>query len=477
GTVQAGGCAVEVSNKGTVTLAGGAFSTVNENAASVRAQGVAVLNVTGPDVEIDRLSAGNGTQVSLTAGTYNKIVTGHLITLSSLLVKGCAYYRNGSPIALEELPKYDADSYKATLTGPVTVGVCTHPGLKATPDEGGGTHSGKCAYCSYAVEKVDCAYGEYQHDENSHWKTCKVCGYENKEAHIWTLACDPNKNGSGMLNYDYCIRCDREQGHFTVTVNVPDGLIYGQTGGIAPTCTVEPEKEYDHLIWQLADSEGEPLHMEHNPEMGRDTLPADLPAGDYQLFVEGRTLTGELVFSGYAEFTVAPAQLTDVFTLSETEFTYDKTEHKPTVTAEGLTGNTDYTVSYSDNVNAGEATVTVTGKGNYTGTVEKKFTINKAVPNIPTLNVLLFYGQKLSDITLPTGGGIPDGAWTWADPNAQPKASGEMYSAAFTPDDTANYKSVPEVAVEVNVRADAPEITVNVPDRQQVGKAVEIGYT
>lgn len=52
----------------------------------------------------------------------------------------------------------------------------------------------------------------------------------------------------------------------------------------------------------------------------------------------------------------------------------------PTVTLSGktLTSGTDYTVSYSNNTNAGTATVAIVGKGNYTGTVTKNFTIKKA---------------------------------------------------------------------------------------------------
>ncbi|MBQ6662700.1 MAG: cell wall-binding repeat-containing protein, partial [Firmicutes bacterium] len=42
-----------------------------------------------------------------------------------------------------------------------------------------------------------------------------------------------------------------------------------------------------------------------------------------------------------------------------------------------LKSGTDYTVSYKNNVNPGTATVTITGKGNYTGTVSKTFTIVK----------------------------------------------------------------------------------------------------
>lgn len=41
-----------------------------------------------------------------------------------------------------------------------------------------------------------------------------------------------------------------------------------------------------------------------------------------------------------------------------------------------LTFNTDYTVSYRNNTNAGTATITVTGKGNYSGSIQKTFKIN-----------------------------------------------------------------------------------------------------
>lgn len=43
-----------------------------------------------------------------------------------------------------------------------------------------------------------------------------------------------------------------------------------------------------------------------------------------------------------------------------------------------LVKDTDYTVKYTDNVNAGTATSTITGTGNYTGTTTKNFTISKA---------------------------------------------------------------------------------------------------
>ena len=58
---------------------------------------------------------------------------------------------------------------------------------------------------------------------------------------------------------------------------------------------------------------------------------------------------------------------------------------------------TDYTVSYSDNINAGSATVTITGNGDYGGTVEKTFTITRAPLTITALNDTIVYGDEPSN--------------------------------------------------------------------------------
>ena len=67
--------------------------------------------------------------------------------------------------------------------------------------------------------------------------------------------------------------------------------------------------------------------------------------------------------------------------LNPTTYTYDGTEKKPGVTVKDgtntLTVGTDYSFVYSNNINAGTGKVTITGKGNYTGTKIVNFTINK----------------------------------------------------------------------------------------------------
>ena len=65
-----------------------------------------------------------------------------------------------------------------------------------------------------------------------------------------------------------------------------------------------------------------------------------------------------------------------------------------------LTKNTDYTISYKNNVNAGTATIIITGKGNYTGTVEKTFKINgDENPITVTGNTLTYNGKAQNLVT------------------------------------------------------------------------------
>lgn len=68
------------------------------------------------------------------------------------------------------------------------------------------------------------------------------------------------------------------------------------------------------------------------------------------------------------------------------KYIYDGKEKKPEVivkdeSSQKLTLSKDYKISYSDNIDAGEGNVTITGLGNYEGQVEKHFSIEKAEQN------------------------------------------------------------------------------------------------
>jgi hypothetical protein len=68
--------------------------------------------------------------------------------------------------------------------------------------------------------------------------------------------------------------------------------------------------------------------------------------------------------------------------------TYTGNQIKPGVTVKyGSTTfakNTDYTVTYGENTEYGKATITITGIGNMTGTVTKKFSIVTETPKLKT---------------------------------------------------------------------------------------------
>lgn len=93
-------------------------------------------------------------------------------------------------------------------------------------------------------------------------------------------------------------------------------------------------------------------------------------------------------------------------TLSQTSYTYDGTTHTPTVTVvkdgRTLTAGTDYTLAYADNINAGTATATVTGTGNYEGTNSATFTINpkKLIPSITGTTTKTYDGTNATPVGL-----------------------------------------------------------------------------
>lgn len=106
------------------------------------------------------------------------------------------------------------------------------------------------------------------------------------------------------------------------------------------------------------------------------------------------TITGTGAhFKGSVEkhFTITAADLSGCTFAPIADVTYNTEAHTPEVTV-AISGRTleadkDYTVSYASNVNAGTATVTVTGKGNFTGSANTTFTIAKADLNLSVYTI------------------------------------------------------------------------------------------
>ncbi|HET6352510.1 MAG TPA: hypothetical protein VFG89_10350, partial [Coriobacteriia bacterium] len=144
-----------------------------------------------------------------------------------------------------------------------------------------------------------------------------------------------------------------------------------------------------------------------------------------------------------------------------------------------LVKDTDYTVAYSDNVNAGVAGVTITGIGRFAGTKDASFVIEKATPTVDTWPSAssITIGQALSSSTLSGGTHSVPGAFDFANPSVVPASTG-VYTAAvvFTPDDSANYSDVNGM-VDVQVDS-APIANAETPDitGQPSDIAVTVGH-
>ncbi|MCC8072787.1 MAG: fibronectin type III domain-containing protein, partial [Clostridiales bacterium] len=158
-----------------------------------------------------------------------------------------------------------------------------------------------------------------------------------------------------------------------VTLKTTSYIYYNNEKEPKPTVTYT---ENDSTV-TLKNGTDYTLSYENNKNVGTATVTVT-GIGDY---------TGSIS----ADFTIEKydlSQHTDTVSvsLSYTSCTYDGTAKKPTVTVkcpfnntkETIVSGTDYTVKYSNNVNAGTAKVVITGKGNFKGSIEKTFKINKA---------------------------------------------------------------------------------------------------
>lgn len=142
---------------------------------------------------------------------------------------------------------------------------------------------------------------------------------------------------------------------------------------------------------------------EWKPEVTVSFNSATLTAGnDYTVSYENNINAGtaKIIITGIGDhftgltektFTINSAEISGCTFAPIADVTYNTKAHTPEVTV-AISGRTleadkDYTVSYASHVNAGTATVTVTGKGNFTGSANTTFTIAKADLNLSVYTI------------------------------------------------------------------------------------------
>ena len=162
---------------------------------------------------------------------------------------------------------------------------------------------------------------------------------------------------------------------------------------------------------------------------------------------------GNYVVSGGGSFTITAKSLAGATVDVPGTFTYSGNAHtpEPVVTLGGrtLAKDTDYTVSYSGNVNAGTAFVAITGQGNYSGTASGTFTIGKAVLTVDGTGIAKgTYGNTLSALTVEgltarLNDTVVNGTWALTGETVPNVGDSGEYTAIFTPSSGAvNYNEL-----------------------------------
>ena len=177
-------------------------------------------------------------------------------------------------------------------------------------------------------------------------------------------------------------------------------------------------------------------------------------------------------------FTISEASISSYnVSLTEEEYTYDGVAKKPGVTLKNedkVISDSNYTISYEDNIDAGTACVILMGKGNYKDSVIKYFTINKANPEITSKPVaksgLTYTGRAQSLIKAP--GTVKNGTMQYSLDGSSWFAKSENVTAT----DVGTYKVWYRVIGDENyndIAADSITVTIEKVKEQEEDKKTE----
>lgn len=187
-------------------------------------------------------------------------------------------------------------------------------------------------------------------------------------------------------------------------------------------------------------------------------------------------------------FKITEASITDDMIANIPSVTYDTKAHTPevTVTFNGSTlkAGKDYDVAYTNNINAGTATVTVTGKGNFTGTASKDFAIAQAYLSVENQTVTHFRTETdAKSFAVPADMFLADEKETGFTITVTDYAGDEIFTTAPAVDGSnVNYQlngTVGTAFVEVKVKPDSSnyvnasfKLTFVVNDKENVSGSI-----
>ena len=182
---------------------------------------------------------------------------------------------------------------------------------------------------------------------------------------VFIAAADLNSDGKNEYN--------AFESENAITVTVTDKKSAQLPGGITQQGCVYGEKLSDP-VYTLPDDTVLCTVMyagtKHNGEAYAPTQDKPTEAGEYVVALSCET--SDTIYSANTSFSIAPASIAEQsIVLSEASFTFDGQEKQISVESVGTLSASDYDVSGSlSGTDADEYTVTVTGKGNYQGTLQ-----------------------------------------------------------------------------------------------------------
>lgn len=371
--------AVEVSGSADLTISGGTFSAI---AGETYDTGVYVhdggtVKIIGGTITSTAYGVYNDggsatiTGGSISGGTVDLQVVGSDSILNLTLDEGKtvgATFPGGitaEGITLAELLATDTAAYWGVVDGKDTMLTVADDAATGITDKGDITIRAICNHSGNTSKPAD-------NENGTHSFTCTVCQTAAIEDHTLTDDASDNVITNG------CSKCEYVTATATITAT---NATYDGTA-----------KETATVAYGTGWTGGRNLTVTYANNVDAGTATASITLGG----VTARTT-----------FTIQPKEITGAAVAIEqgASFVYSGEPFTPavSVTLDGKPlAASDYQVSYADNVNAGQAMVTVTGRGNYSGSATATFTIAKApAPTLPAATVSRNYA--VAKVSVPTG--------------------------------------------------------------------------
>ena len=359
----------------------------------------------------------DGSSASLSGGSYGEITSGtNYVKPYALLAEGYAYKKEDntwvsnaniglSKVTVEKAPYVVKKIYPNSDEG--------YTGNSAFATDGKITLT---AVIAPEIEGVTYYYWwELFNESENDWtttfsnvNTATHTGGQSKTLTISGLPVDKSYQYHIFVQCSNGYQCYSEP--FTVSSQIAPALkeisateiTYGQQlseSKISGTMKDENEEVVGTFSWKNGDV---------TPDVGNGSYKADW------VFKPDNTKYAEV--TGSVNVKVNPKNVTADMIGDIADVDYNKQAHTPTpMIKDGnnvLVASRDFDFSYRNNTNAGTGTVNITGKGNYTGTASKDFTINKI--NQTAIN---FSGSKTTtygtDLQLAVTGGNTNGNVTY----------------------------------------------------------------